>query len=93
MTSSQLSYCIAFFYVGFLVFELPGAILLRVLTPPFQLGIALMAWGTATTLYVNAQPPSPRTSCLANRRGGVWQNDRGAKLANDCRLTGGGRRL
>jgi len=51
MTSSQLSYCIALFYVGFLLFELPGAILLRVLTPPVQLSMALMAWGTATALY------------------------------------------
>ena len=75
MTSSQLSYCIAFFYIGFLLFELPGAILLRVLTPPFQLGIALMAWGTATTVYVNWPRLRTRaarkhgTSCLADRKG------------------------
>jgi MFS family permease len=52
MTSSQLSYCVAFFYIGFLLFELPSAILLRVLTPPVQLGIALTAWGGATAMYV-----------------------------------------
>ena len=62
MTSSQLSYCIAFFYVGFLLFELPGAILLRVLTPPVQLGIALTAWGTATALYAMPSPTPRRSS-------------------------------
>ncbi|KAK4234664.1 putative transporter [Achaetomium macrosporum] len=55
MTSGQLSYCVAFFYIGFLLFELPGAVLLRVLTPPIQLGVALMAWGVATTLMTAAQ--------------------------------------
>lgn len=70
MTSSQLSYCIAFFYIGFLLFELPGAILLRVLTPPFQLGIALIAWGTATTVYVNG--PDSEPARRANMEHHVW---------------------
>lgn len=50
MTSSELSYCVAFFYIGFMLFQLPGAILVRVLTPPVQLGCAAALWGAATTV-------------------------------------------
>ena len=48
MTPGELSYCVAFFYIGFMLFQLPGSILVRVLTPPIQLSSALIIWGTAT---------------------------------------------
>lgn len=50
LTAAELSYCVAFFYIGFLIFQLPGSILVRVLTPPIQLGAALLIWGGATAL-------------------------------------------
>jgi hypothetical protein len=50
MTSGELSNCVAFFFIGFMLFQLPGVLFIRMLTPPIQLGCALMAWGTATTL-------------------------------------------
>ncbi|KAK0611670.1 major facilitator superfamily domain-containing protein [Immersiella caudata] len=55
MTSAQLSYCIAFFYIGFMAFQVPGAILVRVLTAPVQLGCAAALWGAATTIMTEAQ--------------------------------------
>ncbi|KAK0701307.1 major facilitator superfamily domain-containing protein [Lasiosphaeris hirsuta] len=55
MTSGELSYCVAFFYIGFMLFQLPGAILLRVLTPPVQLGCAAVLWGAATTIMTEAR--------------------------------------
>lgn len=44
ITPQQLSHCISFFFIGYVVFQLPGMLLLRVLTPPAQLGFALMFW-------------------------------------------------
>ncbi|KAK4168310.1 putative transporter [Cladorrhinum sp. PSN259] len=55
LTPGQISNCIAFFYIGFLVFQLPGSILVRVLTPPIQLGLALMIWGGATAIMTEGQ--------------------------------------
>ncbi|KAK4182953.1 putative transporter [Podospora australis] len=55
LSAAQLSYCVAFFYIGFLIFQLPGSILVRVLTPPIQLGTALVVWGGATAVMTVAQ--------------------------------------
>ncbi|KAK5653020.1 hypothetical protein OQA88_9306 [Cercophora sp. LCS_1] len=55
LTPAQLSYCVAFFYIGFMVFQLPGAILVRAITPPIQLGVACMLWGVATAIMTEAQ--------------------------------------
>ncbi|KAK3987285.1 putative transporter [Cladorrhinum sp. PSN332] len=54
LNAGQISNCIAFFYIGFLVFQIPGSILVRVLTPPIQLGLALMIWGGATAIMTEA---------------------------------------
>ncbi|KAK4223101.1 putative transporter [Podospora fimiseda] len=54
LNAGQISNCVAFFYIGFLAFQLPGSILVRVLTPPIQLGVALMIWGGATAIMTEA---------------------------------------
>jgi hypothetical protein len=50
MSAHQLSTSISIFYVGYIVFQLPGYLCLRVVRPPVQLGLALMCWGTFNTL-------------------------------------------
>jgi fucose permease len=50
MNAGQLSNDISLFYVGYIIFELPATLFLKKVTANFQLGIALMAWGTFTTL-------------------------------------------
>lgn len=49
MTSQQYSNCVAFFYIGYIVFQLPGTVFIRKIQPQYQLGIAMIGWGTATT--------------------------------------------
>ena len=48
LTPAMLSTCASTFYVGYILFQLPGDIFLRVITPPVQLGLALMIWGGFT---------------------------------------------
>ncbi|KIW34299.1 uncharacterized protein PV07_01086 [Cladophialophora immunda] len=55
LTPHQLSTCITIFYVGYIVFQLPGYLCLRIVRPPVQLGLALMVWGTFNTLICVAK--------------------------------------
>lgn len=50
MSAQQLSTCVSIFYVGYIVFQLPGYLCLRLVRPPVQLGLALMFWGTFNTV-------------------------------------------
>ena len=50
LTPQMLSNCSAMFFVGYIVFQLPGDLFLRVVTPPLQLALALMVWGLFTAL-------------------------------------------
>jgi fucose permease len=50
LTPHQLSTCISIFYVGYIVFQLPGYLFLRTISPPVQIGLALMFWGTFNTV-------------------------------------------
>ncbi|PYI11228.1 putative pantothenate transporter [Aspergillus sclerotiicarbonarius CBS 121057] len=50
LTATEYSNAVAFFYIGYIVFQLPGDIFLRKITPPVQLSGALMVWGTVTAL-------------------------------------------
>ncbi|KIY01719.1 uncharacterized protein Z520_01857 [Fonsecaea multimorphosa CBS 102226] len=55
LTPHQLSTCITIFYVGYIVFQLPGYLCLKLVRPPVQLGLALMLWGTFNTLICVAK--------------------------------------
>jgi hypothetical protein len=50
MDAGQLSNVISLFHVGYIIFGLPATLSLKRVTANFQLGIALIAWGTFTTL-------------------------------------------
>jgi hypothetical protein len=50
ISSQMFSSCVSMFYVGYIIFQLPGNIFLRVITPPVQLALALLFWGTFTSL-------------------------------------------
>jgi hypothetical protein len=50
MDAYQLSNDISLFHVGYIIFILPATLFLKKMTANFQLGIALMTWGTLTTL-------------------------------------------
>ncbi len=50
ITSAQLSNCVAFFYIGFVLFQLPGSLFVRLITPPIQMGGALVVWGVLTAV-------------------------------------------
>lgn len=50
ISSQTFSTCVSMFYVGYILFQLPGNIFLRVVTPPVQLALALICWGTFTCL-------------------------------------------
>lgn len=52
LSPQMFSTCVSMFYVGYILFQLPGNIFLRVVTPPVQLALALVGWGTFTSLYV-----------------------------------------
>lgn len=51
LTPHMLSNCVSVFYVGYIIFQLPGDLFLRMVTPPIQLGLALMVWGSFTAGY------------------------------------------
>ncbi|TAQ84354.1 hypothetical protein B7494_g7317 [Chlorociboria aeruginascens] len=55
LTSQMLSNCSAMFFVVYIVFQLPGDLFLRVLTPPIQMALALMTWGLFTALLSQAK--------------------------------------
>ena len=50
MTSQQLSACVSLFYVGYIIMEPPATLFLKRVTARVQLSLALIAWGTLTTL-------------------------------------------
>jgi hypothetical protein len=50
MSAQELSTSISIFYLGYIVFQLPGYLCLRLVPPPVQLGLALMFWGTFNTV-------------------------------------------
>lgn len=50
LTGKQLANCVSLFYVGYIVFQLPGDLFLRKVTPPIQLCLAMVSWGLVTTL-------------------------------------------
>lgn len=50
LSGKKLSNCVSLFYVGYVVFMLPGTLFMRKITPPRQLALALMVWGTFNTL-------------------------------------------
>ncbi|PWY68991.1 putative pantothenate transporter [Aspergillus sclerotioniger CBS 115572] len=55
LTSTQYANAVAFFYIGYIVFQLPGDIFLRKITPPVQLSGALVVWGGFTALLSTSQ--------------------------------------
>jgi fucose permease len=50
ISAHQLSQCVAFFYIGYIVFQLPGDLFIRVIGPNRQLGLAMIGWGLGTTV-------------------------------------------
>ncbi|KAK5685131.1 hypothetical protein LTS10_003207 [Elasticomyces elasticus] len=52
LTASQYSTVASIFYVGYIVLQLPGTLLIRKIGPPAQFGLAMLAWGLTTTLAV-----------------------------------------
>ncbi|KAF3402848.1 High-affinity nicotinic acid transporter [Talaromyces pinophilus] len=54
VTPQQLSNCVAFFFIGYIVFQLPGQLFIRQLQPQNQLGLAMIVWGTMTTILCKA---------------------------------------
>ncbi|KAH8705207.1 putative pantothenate transporter [Talaromyces proteolyticus] len=50
LSPNEYANSVAFFYIGYIVFQLPGNLLLRKITPPMQLSGALIVWGTFTAL-------------------------------------------
>lgn len=50
LTPQMLSTCISLFYVGYIAFQIPGFLCVRLVPPPVQLGLALMFWGTFNTV-------------------------------------------
>ncbi|KAJ9643658.1 hypothetical protein H2204_001803 [Knufia peltigerae] len=55
LTGKQLANCVSLFYVGYIVFQLPGDLFLRKVTPPIQLCLAMVSWGLVTTLLSQAR--------------------------------------
>ncbi|KAH8705429.1 putative pantothenate transporter [Talaromyces proteolyticus] len=54
ITSQQLSNCVAFFFIGYIVFQVPGLLFIRQIQPQNQLGLAMIVWGTMTTILCKA---------------------------------------
>ncbi|KAF7559022.1 hypothetical protein G7046_g5134 [Stylonectria norvegica] len=52
LTPKQYSNVASLFLVGYIVFQLPGTLLLRMIGPPLQFGLAMMGWGAVTCLTV-----------------------------------------
>ncbi|KAJ8103705.1 putative pantothenate transporter [Lipomyces tetrasporus] len=51
----KLSQCVAFFFIGYIVCQIPGNILMRAIGPNVQLGGAMIGWGLATTVMCEAK--------------------------------------
>lgn len=52
LTPKMYSNAASIFLVGYLVFQLPGTLLVRKIGPPLQFGLAMIAWGVVTTVTV-----------------------------------------
>jgi fucose permease len=52
ITPQQLSNCVAFFFIGYIVFQVPGQLFIRQIQPQNQLALAMIVWGAMTTMYV-----------------------------------------
>lgn len=52
LTAHNFSTLVSLFYVGYIVFQIPGDVFMKKITPPIQLGVALISWGTFTALLV-----------------------------------------
>ncbi|CAK7237343.1 hypothetical protein SBRCBS47491_009943 [Sporothrix bragantina] len=50
ISTHKFSTVVSLFYVGYIVFQMPGDLLMKKITPPIQLGAALISWGTFTAL-------------------------------------------
>jgi fucose permease len=50
LTSKQYANAVSFFYIGYILFQLPGDVFLRKISPPIQVGAAMIVWGTFTVL-------------------------------------------
>jgi hypothetical protein len=48
LTPARYANIITAFIVGYLLFQPAGTMLLRKITPPIQLGVAMIAWGVVT---------------------------------------------
>ncbi|OKL55581.1 hypothetical protein UA08_09178 [Talaromyces atroroseus] len=55
ITAHQLSQCVAFFYIGYIVCQIPGNLFMRMIGPNIQLGCAMIGWGLGTTLLCEAK--------------------------------------
>lgn len=52
LTPKMYSNAASIFLVGYLIFQLPGTLLVRKIGPPLQFGLAMIAWGVVTTITV-----------------------------------------
>ncbi|KAK5094686.1 hypothetical protein LTR70_003924 [Exophiala xenobiotica] len=52
LSPKEYSNVASIFYVGYLVFQLPGVLLVRKTGPPYLFGSAMIIWGTITTCTV-----------------------------------------
>lgn len=52
LTPQQFSNVVNLFLVGYIIAQLPGTLLLRIVGPPVQLGIACVMWGVFTMVQV-----------------------------------------
>lgn len=48
LTPARYANIITAFIVGYLLFQPAGTMMLRKITPPIQLGVAMIAWGVVT---------------------------------------------
>jgi MFS family permease len=55
VTPARYTTIVTVFLVGYIVFQPAGTFFLRVLTPPIQLGAAMVAWGVVTVCHVTAK--------------------------------------
>ncbi|CAM1508887.1 Fc.00g026260.m01.CDS01 [Cosmosporella sp. VM-42] len=52
LTPKQYSNVASIFLVGYIIFQLPGTLLIRKMGPPLQFGLAMIFWGAVTALTV-----------------------------------------
>ncbi|CCX07775.1 major facilitator superfamily domain-containing protein [Pyronema domesticum] len=55
LTPARYANIITAFIVGYLLFQPAGTMMLRKITPPIQLGVAMIAWGVVTACHVLAK--------------------------------------